>query len=226
MTQLEIELEKLNKTVIEMLMLTKVQLEKAKEAILTIDLDLTKEILYNEARINSFELTIDRDCENIFALYTPVAVDLRFVLSILKINSSIERIGDLAKGIAKFVPKLQQPYEEEFLVATKFRDMFDTAIAMLNDISEAMVNNNSKMARTVFKKDDILDELNQKALKIITDYVKFKPESIHHALFLFNSFIKIERVGDYIKNIAEELIFHYEAKVLKHLRKKPELPFR
>ena len=101
MTHLEIELANLKTEVVNMWTMVRSQLAKSKEAVAANDRDLAHEIVQTEKRINALELKIDKDCENIIALFNPVAVDLRFVLANLKINSNLERIGDIAEGIAK-----------------------------------------------------------------------------------------------------------------------------
>ena len=103
MAPIENEIISLKKELINMWMLVQSQLNKTREAMTNFDKDLAREILVKEKRVNSFELKIDRDCENIFALHCPVAIDLRFLLAALKINTNLERIGDIAAGVAKYV---------------------------------------------------------------------------------------------------------------------------
>src|SRR6202007_1137756 len=103
MTPIETEITALKKELGNMWMLVQSQLNKAKDAMVNFDKDLAREVLVKEKRVNSFELKIDRDCENILALHCPVAVDLRFLLATLKINTNLERIGDIAAGIAMYV---------------------------------------------------------------------------------------------------------------------------
>src|ERR1700749_2554131 len=103
MTPLKNKIIAVKKELVSMWILVQSQLNKAKEAMVQFDKDLAREVLIKEKRVNSFELKIDRDCENIFALYCPVAVDLRFLLAALKINTNLERIGDIAAGVAKYV---------------------------------------------------------------------------------------------------------------------------
>src|SRR3569833_4162332 len=103
MTPIETEITALKTEVVNMWILVQSQLNKAKESMLNFDKDLAREVVMKEKRVNAYELKIDRDCENIFALYCPVAVDLRFLLAVLKINNNLERIGDIAEGIAKYI---------------------------------------------------------------------------------------------------------------------------
>ncbi|MFM7900877.1 MAG: phosphate signaling complex PhoU family protein, partial [Bacteroidota bacterium] len=103
MTHLDIELKNLKADMNEMFDLVGSQMAKALKSLRDFDKDLAREVRVNEKRVNAFELKLDRDCENVIALFTPVAIDLRFVLACLKINSNLERIGDIAEGIAQFV---------------------------------------------------------------------------------------------------------------------------
>src|ERR1700754_3943779 len=118
MTQLEIEITALKKELISMWILVQSQLNKAKEAMVQFDKDLAREVLLKEKRVNFFELKIDRDCENIFALHCPVAVDLRFLLAALKINTNLERIGDIAAGVAKYVIESPVNFDTAVLEST------------------------------------------------------------------------------------------------------------
>src|SRR6195952_4828457 len=124
MSQLEIELKELKTEVINMWNLVHAQLVKSNVAMVNFDKDLAREVISKERRINGSELKIDRDCENIFALLTPVAVDLRFVLAVLKINSNLERIGDIAEGIVKYIIDAEGPFKDELLKDTMVMEMF------------------------------------------------------------------------------------------------------
>src|SRR5579862_941297 len=108
MAQLEVQLGLLKQEVINMWSLVRSQLIKAQTSLINFDKDLAREVILKERRVNGYELKIDRDCENIFALLTPVAIDLRFVLAVLKINSNLERIGDIAEGVAKYIVRTGQ----------------------------------------------------------------------------------------------------------------------
>ena len=216
MTQFELEIQHIKTEVINMTELVHLQLIKAKESMLLFDKDLAHEVIAREKRVNAFELKIDRDCENIFALFCPVAVDLRFLLASLKINNNLERIGDIAEGIAKYVIKSEAKFDMNLLESTKLLRMFDDSIDILSDIKVAFENEDTLLARTIFSRDEILDEINKNADNAIAAYIKTNPENISQAVFVLSIVRKLERVGDQSKNIAEEIIFYVEAKVLKH----------
>jgi phosphate transport system protein len=219
MTQLETELQQLKDEAKNMWELVRGQLLKALSALLNFDGDLAREVVVMEKRVNATELKIDRDCENIFALYSPVAVDLRFLLAVLKINSNLERTGDIAEGIAKHVISAEKAFKPELLEATKVIEMYREAIAMLEETLTAFENEDTILARSVFEKDEFLDEINGQANELIIAYLKDNPDEMDQALYALSIIRKLERVGDQSKNIAEEIIFYIEAKVLKHINK-------
>ncbi len=216
MSQLEIELKQLKTEVVNMWSLVHSQLVKSNIAMVNFDKDLAREVVSREKRVNGSELKIDRDCENIFALLTPVAVDLRFVLAVLKINSNLERIGDIAEGVAKHILSAGKPFNKELLKATNTINMYDEAINILEDTLSAFEDEDTALARSVFQKDEFLDNINMNATESTVKYLEDHPEDLHQALYNLSIIRKLERVGDQAKNIAEETIFYVEAKVLKH----------
>ncbi len=220
MTHAEQELQKLKNDMREMMDLVQNQMRKAKESMLNNDKELAREIIYYEKRVNAFELKIDRDCENILALFNPVAVDLRFVLANFKINTHLERIGDNAEGIAKYVTELTRPFDAEAINKMQLTEMFDTSYSMLADVIQSYDVEDSKLARRVFKKDDTLDTINMHAPVNAVELIKTAPDNALENLYLLSTIRKLERNGDLIENVAEEIIFYIEAKVLKHHKKK------
>jgi phosphate transport system protein len=220
MTQFEVEIEELKKEMINMWVLVESQMEKARQAMIDYDKDLAREVLLKEKkRVNAYELKIDRDCENMFALYQPVAVDLRFLLAVLKINNNLERIGDIADGIARYIIELPEPFNKDILEQTELLRMFDDAMIVLSETKIAFETEDTTLARSIFKKDEMLDEINLKANTVIAEYIKGNPDNIMQALVVLSIIRKLERVGDQSTNIAEEIIFYVEAKVLKHHKK-------
>jgi phosphate transport system protein len=216
MTQLEIELKLLKGEIINMWNLVQAQLVKSSIALLKFDKDLAREVVLKEKRVNGYELKIDRDCENIFALLTPVAVDLRFVLAVLKINTNLERTGDIAEGIAKYIISAKKPFPQELLNVTGTEKMYEEAGHILEDSLEAFEKEDTALARTIFTKDEYLNNINMTSTESTIEYLKNHPGDMTEALYNLSIIRKLERVGDQSKNIAEELIFYVEAKVLKH----------
>lgn len=220
MSHLEAELDQLKHAVVDMAFLAASQIEKSKEAFINMDTDIAQEVIHNESRMNAMELSIDRDCEDIFALFNPVASDLRFVIAVLKINSDLERIGDYADGICKYVVDFGFPVQQKMLEATNLAYMFDHAVSMTKDISTALEYEDATLARKVFKKDAEMNQINQNASNVISEFVDENADTIKQMLFLFSTIRKLERVGDHVKNVAEDLVFYLEAEVLKHQKSK------
>ncbi|MDB4919902.1 phosphate signaling complex protein PhoU [Mucilaginibacter sp.] len=217
MTPLENEITALKKELVSMWILVQSQLNKAKDAMVQFDKDLAREVLIKERRVNSFELKIDRDCENIFALHCPVAVDLRFLLAALKINTNLERIGDIAAGIALYVVESSVNFDIKALESTSLLRMYEEAVNILIDTRTAFEKEDTVLARSIFKRDDVLDAINESAPASVAEVIKADLNSIPEALYILSVIRKLERVGDQAKNIAEEIIFYVEAKILKHL---------
>ncbi|MDG1517679.1 MAG: phosphate signaling complex protein PhoU [Flavobacteriales bacterium] len=220
MTQLETTLKALKSSTVEMITMAKIQLQKSKEAFLNKDQDLADEIFISEKHLNNFELRIDRDCENIFALHNPVASDLRLVIAILKVISDIERIGDHAEGIASYISELDKKFEKDLFAKLRFTEMYDLALQMLEMLEDAFDREDLSLARKIFKLDKSLNEIKLAAPDVITTYLRNDSEATKQALFLFSTIRKLERVGDLCKNISEQLIFYVEAKVVKHRSEK------
>ncbi len=204
----------------EMFNLCSMQLGNSIEAFLTLDKDLAEQIIHLEYRVNALDLKIDRDCEQFLVLHKPVASDLRFVLALRKINSELEGIGDYAYGISKYTVELNMLPDKKLLESLRLHEMFSCAISMLEDINEAYTNKNSQRAHKVFKKEQVLNEINNNTISLISKLVKNEVELIDQILLLFTVIKKLERVGDLATNIAQEIIFYREAEVLKHQKEK------
>lgn len=216
--KVEAELEALKKETIEMWTLVYNQVQRAGEAVLTLDKDQARQIIMRERRVNAFELKIDSDVEDMIALYNPVAVQLRFVLATLKINTNLERIGDFAEGLARFVLDFKGPaLDPELVRKLRLAEMVDQVKGMLQTLFDAFENENADMATKVFEMDQKVDEINLASLEILSEYILESPENnAMDALHMVGNFRKLERIGDHATNMAEEIVFYLDAKVLKH----------
>ena len=212
--------ENLKQAAFEMLLLCKKQLFKATDAFVSNDTDLAEEVVHRENRVNALDLKIERDCERYLALYNPVATDLRYIMSLLKINYNLERIGDHAFDIANHTIDFVNPINPELLEKVQFEKMVFTVESMYEDVVEAFEEEEPKIARKVFKKDKTLNKINQKAKNILGEEIRNNKEVTDDALFIFAVLKKLERTGDLLKNISEGIIFYLEAEVLTHKKKK------
>lgn len=166
---------------------------------------------------------IDSDVEDTIALYNPVAIDLRFVLAMFKINSDLERLGDFAEGIARFVVRSEETVlDSELLHSLRIEEMLRQVLSMLEMTKNALNEENLELALNVFSKDNFLDEINAAAPAVLTKYLETHPDNFLTCLELGTVIRKLERAGDHITNIAEEIVFFIDAKVLKHRDKVDE----
>ena len=216
MNHLHTEIKKLKSELIDMAALIRHQIEKSCTALLKFDKNLAREVVFNEKRANAYELKIDKDCENIFALYNPVANDLRFVLSTLKSNANLERMGDNVVGIAHFVIDLEYEFDKKLIEELQIQNMTNICLEMVDNIISAYEHDDTESARLLFEKDAELNALNKAGMEILSATILSNPTEIDRLLRLLILIRKLERTGDLIKSMAEEIIFYVEAKVIRH----------
>lgn len=221
MKVIEQEIHSLKNSISEMWALVHQQLYNAGEAMLTGDKELAYKVISRERRVNAFELKIDSDCEDIIALYAPVAIDLRFVLAMYKINTNLERLGDFAESIARFAGNLPkgEPIDPQLVKETRVEEMLSELLSMISLTKEAFEKESSEIASRIFLKDNLIDEINHNSTAIIAKYIEEHKGSALAGLYMAGVIRKMERFGDHCTNIAEELIFYLDAKVMKHMGK-------
>lgn len=217
---IEQQVQAIRNNVIEMMALAQKQVARSQEALFDFNKEITEEIIATEKKINSLDLKIDSDCEQTLALYNPVADDLRLIISVLNINTFLERIGDNAESIAKFINDFEEPFPAHLLDDLQLKKMFEHCLFMLEVVTESFEEEDTHLAAKVFKRDREIDEINDAAIKVIADAIRGDLKNAENYLRLISIVRKMERVGDLIKNIAEETIFYVDAKVLKHKKKK------
>lgn len=215
---IEEELMVIRKEILDMWDLVYDQMKTACEAVPAADKKLAWNVVLREKRVNASELKIDCDVEDFLGLYSPVAVDLRFALAMQKMNNDLERIGDFAESIARFIIKNEdgKTPDPELLKKLRFSEMVEQVLSMLETARKALIEEDLELANTLFAKDNIVDEINGKVSKILADYIHEKPEEAEYCLDFKSVFLKLERTGDHTTNLDEEIIFYIDAKVLKH----------
>lgn len=216
MPAIEQELQALKENLYDMLTMVKSQLEKCIKCIEQNDIDLARQVLGEEKKVNIQELAIDRDCENVLALHTPVATDLRIVIATLKIANDLERIGDSAKSLAKVLNTELTKQEHKWIAQLKVVPMLEVLVDMLKDMGTALRKEDTKPALKAVKKDEALNDFFKKGLKKASNLIVENPDHAKEILTLLFLVRNLERSGDLTKNIAEEIVFQIEARVLKH----------
>jgi phosphate transport system protein len=216
MEHLQAEMDALRNEMLEMYKIVLSQVERAQTALIDNNLSVVKEIASNEKLVNAKELQIDSRCETILALFTPVAVDLRFILSALKININLERIGDIADNIARMVSHTKPGFDRALLEKINAKEAFALSLDMYKNLLQAFEKEDTLLARDILIKDEALDNITDESVSIAEEYTKGHPDSIIQAIPVISIMKMVERIGDHLKNIAEEIIFYAEARVLKH----------
>lgn len=213
----EEELVKIRKEVLDMWMLVYDQMQNVCDAIPQVDKDKAWDVLIREKRVNASELKLDCDIEDFLVLYNPVAVDLRFVLAMLKINTDLERIGDFAENIARFIIRQEGvPVDAALLEKLRLKEMTAGVLDMLKTSMLSLEKGDIALANSLFEKDNTLDEINANVNHVLAAYIKEHPDKCELCLDLKGVFLRLERTGDHITNLAEEIVFYIDAIVLKH----------
>lgn len=184
------------------------------EALRQSDSRLARSVIENDNLLDALEKEIDEDCIRFLVTRQPAAVDLRFVLVMLKSNTDLERIGDLSSNIAKECIKLGGKPPMKALV--DIPRMASIAVEMVRDTFTAIAEKNSMRARLVVKRDDEIDELNTQVYRELFSYMMETPHTISQALGLIMVSKSLERIGDHISNIAERAVYYIEGVDIRH----------
>ena len=211
---LDQHIEKLKTRVIKMCSLVDEQVQSAIKAVEEEDLELAKQVIEKDNKVDKYDNKIDKICQRIFALTQPVAMDLRLIMSSLTINNNLERIGDIAVNIAEYALMIQK--KPSFIHQTKLEEMFKVVKQMLKDSIDSYIGGNETLAKSVIETDDHLDKLNFDNHKIFIDIMKKSPDNIEPAVALLVMSRQLERLGDHCTNIAEDVFFIVEAHLVKH----------
>lgn len=213
----EDELKSIRQEVLDMWTLVYDQMTNVCEAIPTVDKEKAWDVLIREKRVNAYELKLDCDIEDFLVLYNPVAVDMRFIVAMLKINTDLERIGDFAENIARFIIRQDgERIDADLLAKTRLKEMTDAVLDMLATAKTALENEDLALAKSLFEKDNLVDEINAASTKALADYIAQHPEIAGFCLDFKGVILRLERTGDHITNLAEEIVFYIDAVVLKH----------
>jgi len=211
---LQVELEKLKKQILLMAGMAEQSVQNAAKALKARDLELAQRIIDGDQAMNELELEIEEECLKILALHQPVAVDLRFIVAVIKINNDLERVGDMAVNIA----------ERVLVVATKppvsfsfdFDEMASKVEAMLKLSLDSLVNLDVDMAYRVLLMDDEVDGLKIRCYNLVKDALRNEPDRANSLINLFLVSRHLERIADHATNIAEDVIYMVEGEIHRH----------
>ena len=208
------QLDELKARLLEMGGLAEERLRTALRALVARDQDALADVIAGDSRINDLQIEIDRRCYTLMALYQPVAVDLRTVVSALKINTDLERVGDFAVNISEAAQRyIAHPPVKPLIDLPR---MADLALKMLREALDAFVLQDVRLAQAVLTQDDWLDALKNQIFRELLTYMLSDPRTIEPGIDLILISRHLERVGDHATNIAEDVIFIVEARDVRH----------
>ncbi len=190
-------------------------LGKAVDSILESDESMAQEVIRQDSEVDEIEVDIEEACLKILALYQPVAIDLRFIVAAMKITSDLERVGDLTVNVAEHAV---------FMISQKtvtfpfdFQKMALQVEGMITQSIEALVSLDVPMAYRIRAEDDIVDEMNREIYIKVKEEVGSNPETINYLLHALSIGRHLERIADHATNIAEDVIYLVDAKIVRHM---------
>ena len=214
----EEEMQSLNDNLVMMGSLTESQMADAMAAVIKVDKDSVDKIVKNDGKINELRSVIDNQITTVLVKRAPMAVDLRITISTMKISHDLERIGDLAKSVAKKVKPLPVDLPDELIGS--LRRLGDLVQKQLKDALDAYLNKSKDKAIEIWKKDEQVDDLTNLAMNEVATYLQKDKKNLEMATHLLFVTKNIERAGDHITNIAESLYYLIEGEYLDGARPK------
>jgi len=211
---LDRELENLKKKILTLSSLVEQSLSKSVKALGDRDERLAADVQASDHNIDLKEVEVEEDCLKILALHQPVAIDLRFVIATLKINNDLERIGDLACNIARRARYLC--HQTDIEIPFDYEILADKTKHMVAEALGALIQMDLKMCNNVLEADDEVDALNREAYSQVYYGIKNNPEKVEEMIHFLVISKNLERIADYATNIAEDVIYMIEGRIIRH----------
>jgi len=208
------ELEKIKKRILSLGATVEEQVRMATQAVETHDAELVQQIIKSDHDVDEMEVEIEEECLKVLALHQPVAVDLRFLIAVIKINNDLERIGDQAVNIAERVDVIAKRGLSDFFF--DYSSMGEKVQDMLKSSLDALVNMDYDLAFSVVKRDDEVDLINKDAYDRIKQAMRDHPGKLGELINLLLISRHLERLADHATNIAEEVIYLIEGEIIRH----------
>lgn len=216
---LERQIEILKQKILFVGTLVEEAIAKAISALTNRDRNLAKQVIDEDSEIDRMEVDVEEEVLKILALYQPVAADLRFVVAVLKINNDLERMGDLARNIAKRVVFLTNG--EKIELPADLRPMASKAQQMVKESLDALVNADTLLARKVRDSDDEVDNMRRSVQEFVEKQITAHPERTELLMRLLSVSRHLERLADLATNVAEDVIYMVEGEIVRHRLTEP-----
>jgi phosphate transport system protein len=211
------ELETLKNNIHQMADLVGHQLDLAMTALKTGDLEICRSVKDRDREVDAYEVLIQAQCENLFALFQPVAVDLRFIMTAMMISYQLERCGDIAVNITNRVKKTVD--YKSLIEECQIMEMSAQAQTMAQEAIASFLHNNVERAKKVLEMDEVVDRYNKQIFQFLVERMQSQPESVEPGAHLIVLSRQIERLADHATNIAEDVVFLVDAQIIAHMKK-------
>jgi phosphate transport system protein len=214
MTHLQREIDRLKRNILSLSALVEENLSKAFRAIELRDPMMARQVMATDMLIDEREVDVEEECLKMLALYQPVAGDLRFIAAMIKINSELERIGDLASNIAERATEVAAA--PPITLPGALPVMADRVQAILEKALDALVRQDAVMARRVLAADDEIDDLYRTLLGQLKEQIRADVDNMDPVVTLFSVARYLERLADHATNIAEDVLYMVEGEITRH----------
>lgn len=211
---LQREIEKVKKKILHLSAMVEENVRRAVRSMDERDARLAKQVIESDLEVDRMEVEVEEDCLKILALHQPVAIDLRFIVAMLKFNNDLERIGDLAVNIAERAAYLAKTEKAE--ISFEYREMARKAEDMLRRSLDSFVNLNPELARDVCAADDEVDAMEDQIVQEVLEMIRKNPEQADRLLHHIFVAKHLERIADHATNIAEDVIYMVKGEIVRH----------
>ncbi len=207
-------IEELKKKILHLTAMVEENLLSAVKSVTARDSGMADNVIENDAEIDKMEVAVEEECLKILALHQPVAIDLRFIISVLKINNDLERIGDEAVNIALRAVDLARWDRTD--VPFNFSVMLRLAVRMVKRSTDALIDMDTPEAHEVCRSDDEMDNYHYEAQKAILEEIRNNPRYAQYYISLLGVSRSLERIADHATNIAEDVIYMVDGDIIRH----------
>ena len=211
---LERELDLIRSDLISQFGLVEQMLQLSVRALMERRPDFVNQVIETDDQVDQADIRIEEECLKLLALHQPVATDLRWLITVVKINSDMERMADLACNIAERAQSLD--LFPLFPVPEELSEMAGAAIDMVRNALDAFVDRDTKKAASVIRSDNLVDTLNRVVIDQLHEVMKSDPDLIEPAVHCFSASRHLERIGDLAENISEEVIYLVDGDIIRH----------
>ncbi len=214
---LQSDLQELHKDLLQMCAIVEDMIHRAVDLLAAPNIEEAQALIAEDNKIDRWDVRIEDSCLKLLALHQPVAIDLRRITTVMKISGELERVADLAVNIAE--RSLGIADAAEVVVPDQLKEMARDAVHMLHSSIDAYVDLDGQKARAVILQDDHIDVSNQRIIEQLIEMMHRQPDRLDALLHLFSAVRQVERVADHASNIAEDVVYLVEGRIIRHARK-------